>query len=216
LTSEDAAQIARELATLEQNSPQRGVALLKTLLQWGTWCRSQDLSFAGSRPASLPSLRSWRHLYSARLLLADSFEEVDHWYSALAKREDQSWTEEQKTSEKIAEEVLASTNLLIGPHSAKASIASNLLPGCDADPVSRAVRAQLRLLRMLAQFRASGETQDLGDPFGEKMFHACAGPKIKVWSVGPDGTNHGGQGGWEALDQIGRWRGKDAVLEGQR
>jgi hypothetical protein len=56
----------------------------------------------------------------------------------------------------------------------------------------RGQRTTLRLLRVAVHYRATGEILDLGDPYGDKLHHSIIGSDLRVWSVGPDGIDHGG------------------------
>jgi hypothetical protein len=76
--------------------------------------------------------------------------------------------------------------------------------------VSRPVRerrAQLRLLRLAAHRKATGEVLALDDPFGTTLRHAVTPAGLKAWSVGEDGRDDGGAGDWEGR------AGPDIVLE---
>lgn len=64
---------------------------------------------------------------------------------------------------------------------------------------NRGLRARLRLLRMAAHFRATGEVLDLDDPFGDKMKTRMEGRRLKAWTVwldGKDDQGDEGDGGW--------------------
>jgi hypothetical protein len=56
---------------------------------------------------------------------------------------------------------------------------------------NREIRSQLRLVRIAAQWKASGEILDLEDPFGSRLQHTIKGDLLKVWSVGIRGSNDG-------------------------
>jgi hypothetical protein len=71
-------------------------------------------------------------------------------------------------------------------------------------------RAQLRLLRTAAQYRATGRLPDLDDPFGVRLLSSEQGGKVKVWSVGRDQVDDGGKGEWKPN------AGPDIVLEFDR
>jgi hypothetical protein len=79
-------------------------------------------------------------------------------------------------------------------------------------------RAELRLLRMAARYRATGEILRLEDPFGTVLLHSTTGSRMKFWSAGVDGKDDGGDPG-----RSGQWRnpmsgdeGKDVVIEVER
>jgi hypothetical protein len=60
--------------------------------------------------------------------------------------------------------------------------------------------AQIRLLRIAARYRASGEILRLKDPYGRDLLHAVRGIRMKFWSLGNDGLDDGGDAG-----SHGRW-----------
>lgn len=73
---------------------------------------------------------------------------------------------------------------------------------------NREKRAQLRLVRVEAHYRATGKILDLKDPFGDRLRLEVKDGKTKVWSLGLDGIDEGGKGTWE----IGQAR-TDIVVE---
>lgn len=66
------------------------------------------------------------------------------------------------------------------------------------------------MLRGLASHRATGEIPAHDDPYGDKIRTSIEGNRLKLWSVGGDGIDNGGDGEWRG------WRGKDIVLEVER
>ncbi|HEV3026715.1 MAG TPA: hypothetical protein VG457_04040, partial [Planctomycetota bacterium] len=58
--------------------------------------------------------------------------------------------------------------------------------------VSRAQRAQIRLLRTVAYYKATGKLLELEDPFGGQLHFAKSGRRLSFWSVGPNGLDDGG------------------------
>lgn len=65
--------------------------------------------------------------------------------------------------------------------------------------MNRGTLARLRLIRAAATFRATGKFPDLVDPFGAKLLHNVENGNVKIWSIGPDGKDDGGQ---EAKDTV--------------
>src|SRR5262249_23615525 len=90
----------------------------------------------------------------------------------------------------------------------KYSLPGGSLP--DAGDSFRECRAKLRLLRVAAHFRATGEVPDLDDPYGTKILSSRNGTHLKLWSVGADGIDDGGSGEWRPS------KGKDIILEIER
>jgi hypothetical protein len=79
----------------------------------------------------------------------------------------------------------------------------------------RVRRAQLRVLRVAARYRATGEVLDLEDPLGTRLQTARAPGRLKVWSVGKDGKSDGGDTGGSPtwLPVAGKPTPRDIVLE---
>jgi hypothetical protein len=75
-----------------------------------------------------------------------------------------------------------------------------------SEPRVRARRAQLRLLRAAVSSRLGESMPELVDPFGSTPSQLLGRDALKVWSVGPDGKDDGGVGGWDYA------AGKDIVL----
>jgi len=110
------------------------------------------------------------------------------------------WPEERQLLESLDLELAASLN----PHSRNSVIS---LEWCGA--YSRHLRAQLRLFRLGTHFLATGEVLDLEDPFGGRLRTAMKGDGLRMWSVGRDGVDDGGDGEW-------KFKGKDVLLELKR
>ena len=67
----------------------------------------------------------------------------------------------------------------------------------EAAAVSYAARrlellARLRLWRVAVARRLGAELPDLRDPFGARIRHAPTAVGVRVWSVGRDGADDGG------------------------
>jgi hypothetical protein len=53
----------------------------------------------------------------------------------------------------------------------------------------RATLAQVRVLRVAAQVRGTGELLSLQDPFGSTIQTRATGSRLRVWSTGVRGTH---------------------------
>jgi len=132
----------------------------------------------------------------ARLFFANAFERCVDWYGQAAKADALPWMESQSRIAVIDQESKSTWN----PY------ARMLLPALSGTGrVGRHRRVQLRMIRIAAHYKAAGTLLDLDDPFGSKMKTSLAGDTLKIWSVGPDGVDDGGDGRWQD--------GKDFVLE---
>ena len=53
------------------------------------------------------------------------------------------------------------------------------------------------MLRTAVRYRATGEILELEDPFGTRLRHSEKDGRLKIWSIGADGVDNGGDnGGW--------------------
>ncbi len=75
---------------------------------------------------------------------------------------------------------------------------------------SRHARVQASLLLTGVHFQRTGDVLGMDDPFGSKLLSSKTGDTLKIWSVGPDGVDNGGVGGWRIGD------GPDVVLDVKR
>ena len=140
----------------------------------------------------------WRYGFSERLAAADAFDVSLGAMRRLAEFDGKSWAEAKKLGDELDKECQASHNPIV-------AIA---IPGlASSSRTSRERKAQLRLLRTAVHYRGTGEVLGLDDPFGAKLLHAEKDGKLKIWSVGSDGTDDGGSG------ELKPKAGKDIVLE---
>jgi hypothetical protein len=200
LGREDLLAVDRGLEGVERDFPKLGHALINEslslgfmLLQLDGASSIRDFASAGGLKGSL-SL--WRYGFSERLVAADAF---DHSLAAmrqLAAVDDKPWLEAKKAAEAVNQDVHGSPNPII----------QIVIPGLNCGPLPRERKAQLRILRTAFRYRATGEVLELQDPFGTTLLHAEKDGKLRVWSVGKDGSDDGGTGEWKP-------RGKDIVLE---
>jgi hypothetical protein len=149
---------------------------------------------------------TWKYAFSDRVLMADAFREMLEALRREAAAEGRPWSEVRPVKGAIERELQASRNPLtsfVFEH----FIGFRHLP--PNDPV-RDRRAQLRLLRVAVHWLATGEVQDLEDPFGTILRNQQQGTLLRIWSVGSDGVDHGGNGSWKPAS------GKDIVLEVNR
>jgi hypothetical protein len=116
----------------------------------------------------------------------------------LAAADARSWDDAARITREVDAERAASTNGI-------PRIAGRWLSGDGFYSMLasfRERRAQLRLLRVAAHFRATGDLLESEDPFGGMLIHNVKEGRLKVWSRGRDAVDDGGSGA-----------GKDIVLE---
>jgi len=191
------------LEVLDRSFTQGSFCLRNQALAIGKMCLRGELFkakqvFADPDPVTIKA--SWRQAFSSRLLQADAFFRLEDWSRRLAKAEQWSYAEERRVLDEITAE--AAPNPL--------AMFFNRVPG-NLSATRRCCLAQLRLVRAAARYRATGVVLQLDDPFASTLRHSLTGSRLKVWSVGKDGVDDGGQGDWGHPYQT-----KDIVLEVER
>jgi hypothetical protein len=145
-----------------------------------------------------------RYGYSTRLMSTESVDIVEHALVQCTSDCDAgSWNKVRPALEQADLEIKTCRNPLVG-------ILAMQLDVTRAVQSGRERRAQLRLLRMAAHYLASGDVRALGDPLGTDLQHRIGENRLKLWSVGAEGVDHGGIGDWDPA------KGKNIVLEVRR
>ena len=203
LSKEDLLEVEKALQAAEQSLPKHGQTILnETLFMGYTLLRasgSSDLNLLfGSGPSPL---RFWSYGFSSRLASASAFQQTYDLNKQIAQSDDLSWAEVQNMESELENEGRSSKNPLVQLFNAGTQSTGRVL---------RDLKAQLRLLRTAAIWRATGTCPELDDPFGGKLLHSDKDGVLRVWSVGRDGIDHGGVGTWSAAF------GKDTLLEWKR
>jgi len=204
LKGEDLTRLDRELELLDQEYPRRGHRAALELVALG----AQFLKTGHSITVQLVGLRAdpedalWRYGFSAHLMKAEAFATIAGAVKQLQDADERPWTESRDLLKRLSAELAAHPNPIIqtAPEEVLAS-----------DVLHRGHRAQLRLLRVAAHYQATGEVLDLGDPLGGKLVRYLANDTLKVWSIGPEGLDHGGVGSFHFDPEV-----KDIVLEVRR
>lgn len=135
-----------------------------------------------------------------RLLHTNAYEGASRCLHRAARAQDLPWAEAQREFTAAEGEAKSSWNPLV-------RIMAPSLAG--QSKVGRERLAHLRLVRTALRFRASGEVPAFADPFGTTLKSSRDGDLLRVWSVGKDGVDDGGLGGWKA-------DGKDIVVDVKR
>jgi len=204
LKGDELSRLDRELELLDREYPRRGHRAALELVALG----AQFLRTGHSITMQLVGLRAdpenalWRYGYSAHLMKAEAFATIAAAVRQLEEADERPWGESRDLLRKLSSELAAHPNPIIqtAPEEVLAS-----------DVLHRGHRAQLRLLRLAAHFKATGEVLDLDDPFGRKLLRHLADDTLKAWSVGPEGQDHGGIGSYHFDPDV-----KDIVLEVKR
>lgn len=204
LKGEDLARLDRELELLDREFPRRGdraalelVALGAQFLRTGRSVTGQIVGLNADPEEAL-----WRYGWSAHLMKSEAFAVMAAAVQRLREADARPWAESRDLLKSLGGELAAHRNPIV-------QIAPEEL--LTSDLVYRGHRAQLRLLRTAARYKATGELLDLDDPFGGKLITRTAQDSLKVWSVGPEGLDHGGIGAFRFDPD-----GKDIVLEVRR
>jgi hypothetical protein len=120
---------------------------------------------------------SWRHGFSGRLTTAEAIDLVERALRDSAGCDDQPWPEVDNRQAEIEARADAAANAHF-----TATFSSLRF---DVVRNWRKRRAQYRLLRVAAHYRATGEVLALPDPLGTTLQTKLTGRTLKVWSAGP-------------------------------
>jgi hypothetical protein len=163
---------------------------------------SKDLDATFSRSGcmcfpdhTLTPWSSWRFGFSRRLMAVNAFGLARACAGASERAEGGGWSAYLRSKDEVTSLLQSSLNPL--KHHGIHGGAPELYFG---------LKAQLRLLRVAACYRADGEIPDLEDPFGTRLKHRLTGSRLKLWSVGRNGRDDDGAGTWSFSSE------KDIVL----
>jgi hypothetical protein len=169
------------LERLDRHLPDGGPLLLNETLRLGFELLKPEDQRMGQFSLSLRDC--WRYGFSKRIAEADGFERTLADARRAAPLQDGSYAAQRADLEKTADPL----NPLV-------------LRAIDAGvfgsrSIMRWQRTVLHLLRVGVHYRATGEVLDLPDPYGDQLHHSLVGSHLKVWSVGGDGVDDGGDMG---------------------
>ena len=129
----------------------------------------------------------WRYGFSPSHMAVDAFEERESHLRRSQNAVSLGSADARKEANAIQAAGEASSNPVI----------RQMMPSFGrSDEAHDEVLARLRLLRAATGFLARGTVPQLADPFGSSLLHKQDGGKTKIWSVGEDGKDDGGPGGW--------------------
>jgi hypothetical protein len=180
LTGEDCRVLACDLGSLDATFPRFATMLLGRLEYFGAWALREspldDLENVGCKPQGMVVSPGWREAYSQRLMKAAAFEQAEALYAGLRSTDGGSPSADAGWRTKIRAERDASKNTYF-----RLFVRPEEIP--DAR-LFRDLRARLRLLRLAAHWRATGEFLELEDPHGTKFAHAIEPPdRMKFWGL---------------------------------
>jgi hypothetical protein len=202
LSKDDLVEVARELEILYGSFPRNGHSMMNEAMAAGYWFQKwdgniQDLNYVGESRVNATYFL-WRTVFTQRLICADAYFIELEYMKRIAAADEESWA----VVEAVGSKAQVETSKLKNP------IAQTMVPGLfSSSRPGRERRTHLQLLRAAAHYRATGQVPDLEDPFGARLLASEQGGKVKVWSVGQDRLDGGGNGGWKPKD------GPDIVLE---
>jgi len=142
------------------------------------------------------TILDWKYGFSSRHIAVDCFHWLDRWmderasWEILPYQEAKARLEKHEKLDRTCPNRIAAMFAILGPVGSR-------FPHRD-------LLARIRLLRT-----ACG-AERLRDPFGDVLKSALNGETFRIWSVGPNGIDEGGSGGWLGKDS------PDIVLEVKR
>lgn len=179
---EDLLDLERALEAVDRSFPSMEFDYFNEAMATGCALRKEDLQGI----EGMVLLRGFEG--PRRLLFADAFDTHRHFMRLSGATESKPWSEALRLQAEMDRELEKLWNPL-----------SRLLtPGLiGSGRAARERRAQLRLLRVAAHYRATGELLSLDDPLGVRLNSTLTGTRLKIWSVGRDGADDGGTGDWK-------------------
>jgi len=201
LSPEDLAEVGRELELLDRFFLRNDQTMMNEAMSVGLGFIRMSETGNEEEILGPGAGGGLKFALASHLVLADAF----FTHLELMKRgggsDDRPWAEVDRIGREIQDDM----------EHLKNPISKMMVPGLlGCSRTVRERRAQLRLLRIAAHYRATGEVLELDDPFGGKLLTSKAGDRLKLWSVGRDGADDGGTGEWKPR------AGKDIVLETDR
>lgn len=164
-SSEDLSFIEAGLEALDRRAPPYFQGDLWDVVAFG------ELLLSG-KPLPNAEARHARYLYSERLMKASAYAEAEDLIRLALRVEDKPYAEATREL----------TALFEGPRTSRNPLTKGWVTPYSGR-LKREQRAELRLLRMAARFRRTGEMLDLEDPRGDRLSHERSGHGMKAWSA---------------------------------
>jgi hypothetical protein len=185
LSGQDLSEVGRELESVEWALPRLRDVLLNSAMDQGFMVL--DVARRGTLLKDGDGKASWRFLFSERILIASAFDSELECMRLLAEADEKPWSESYAVQVRAMSQFASINNPILKRYAGW--IANGAAPLLW---VSRAQRAQIRLLRTVAHYKATGKVLELEDPFGGKLHFEKSGSRLSFWSVGPNGLDDGG------------------------
>jgi hypothetical protein len=208
LNRDDLRRVVREMAVLEKSVPpfgtmMRDAAMFSALRVLRTQTVEKYLAELAIHDTKVPT---WQFGFSQKLLMSRYADLEYRVAEGIAQGDGKPWAEARERTVRICDEATAARHPLY---------VWTWNPGGRVDWLGFQQAyllcvAHFRLTRAAAEYLAEGKVPELDDPFGDKLLSAKAGLVMRIWSVGWDGIDQGGVGGWSGKNS------PDIVLEVRR
>lgn len=188
LSAEELRRVERELEPLDAATKSPLLDLEPQLARWGETVAAQDL-----KDSSLSLYTSgwrWKFLLPGRLMKAEAFDFAERQVRILLEAEPKGYVALQARWREFDREYEETLNPILRLKDFRLGLLWSELE----------FKTQLRLLRVAARYRATGEVIAPEDPYGRNLLHSEQAAGMKFWSVGQDGHDDGGHTGGD-----GRW-----------
>jgi len=168
---QDLSALDHRLQLLDEGFPGPGRDVELNLLDLGKMLISEDRDARTYHHIDGRLRPTWRSFFSSRLQAASTFFEADRLVQRVLQARTLSWSEENRVLRDLGSEMMdASDRLLVYS-----------LPHSQVSRYAHQSKAALRLLRVAAHYRATGEVLELEDPFGGKMQFAESKGSLRAW-----------------------------------
>ena len=188
LNANELADLETKLAVVDHDFPSLIPTIANENLTMGiSTLNERDAGSPFGEWGQLAVSGGWRYGFSPKRMAVDAFEERESYLRRTQKATTLGKAAAQKEAEAIQAETESSDNpitRMFTPSYSKSELAH------------REVLARLRLVRAATGYLATGKLPSLEDPFGSNLLNSQEGGKTKIWSLGTDGTDGGGVGGW--------------------
>lgn len=128
---------------------------------------------------------NWQFALYPRATLHDALAQADTLMQRVGKLDQMNFADAKKETAAISTAVRSARNPMVSwlMMDTFAAVRAHHVP-----------LANLRLLRSATTYLSSGELPTMADPFGDKVLSKQEPGKLKIWSLGLDGTNQNGTG----------------------
>jgi len=177
---EELLSLERRLQGVDDHFPEQRGDLENDLKELGLLFIQEDLDDTAHHTINgKRERRSWRFFYSSRLQAATGFAVADRLVRQVLEARNLPWSERFATIDAAARELSESKDEILG-------VRFMNLHGALQDTQ---VRASLRLLRLAAHYRATGELVEIEDPFGGRIRTRMKDGVLLAWHRSFPGDN---------------------------